>query len=368
MKKILLKLFTSFSLFVFGLSISFACTDFRLIAQDGTVVVARSMEFAFDMKSNLMSSPQEKEFKMTTPNQKPGLTWKAKYGYVFLDGFDLGIPIDGLNEAGLSYEALLFPGEAGYQTIPEGKDAQAISYVNFGDWVLGNFKTVDEVRAALNNIYVYEEKLPALDNNVFPLHFSIYDLSGKGIVVEYVDGEMNVYDNEIGVMTNSPTYDWHLTNLRNYVNLSPVTPKPIIDNGITFAATGQGAGMVGLPGDISPPSRFVKMAIMTKTVTPALDKTGAVNLAQHIINNVDIPLGFVREPQKGNEVTNELTQWVVFKDLTHKVIYYRTYDDLTLRSIDLSQVDLAAGATPLKMPIESKQFIMDMTQQFVGNP
>ncbi|MFI4954286.1 MAG: linear amide C-N hydrolase, partial [Gammaproteobacteria bacterium] len=166
---------SSIALFLLGMSISYACTDFRLQATDGTVLISRSMEFAMDMKSNLISSPQEKEFNSTAPNGKPGLSWNAKYGYVFLDGLDLGVPVDGMNEVGLSLEALLFPGEAEYQTVPGGREQQALSYLSFGDWVLGNFKTVDEVREALKDIYLFEEKLPQLNDTVFPLHYSIFD-------------------------------------------------------------------------------------------------------------------------------------------------------------------------------------------------
>lgn len=355
------------ALLLSGMSLALACTDFRLVAADGSVLITRSMEFAIDMKSNLMTSPRGREFKTTTPNQKEGLSWKSKYGYLFLDGMGLGVPLEGMNEHGLAYEALLFPGEAEYQTIPENKEKRAISYVNFGDWILGNFKTVDEVREALQHVYVYEQTLPQLNNAVFPIHFSIYEASGKGIVVEYVKGELHIYDNHIGVMTNSPTYDWHITNLRNYVNLTPVSPKPIVDNGVTFSATGQGAGMLGLPGDISPPSRFVKMAVMSKTVNTPADALAALNTAQHMINNVDIPLGFVREAQKEGTATNELTQWVVFKDLTHKILYYRTYDDLTLHAVDMNKLDFSENAPALKMPIASKPFILDMTPQFMGS-
>lgn len=367
MKKLITNIAISSAFFLGSMSLALACTDFRVVAKDGTVVIARSMEFSMDMKSNIMTSPRGKVFNTTTPNKLPGLSWKAKYGYVYVDGLGLGVPLDGMNEQGLAYEALLFPGEAGYQRIPANKDAQAVSYVNFGDWILGNFKTVDEVRAALKKIYVYEATIPSLNNAVFPVHFSIYDASGKGIVVEYVKGIMKIYDNHIGVMTNSPTYDWHLTNLRNYVNLTPVTPTPVVDAGVTFAATGQGAGMVGLPGDISPPSRFVKIALMSKTVLQPADSTGAVNLAQHMMNNVDIPLGFVRESQKENASTNELTQWVVFKDLKHKILYYRTYEDLSLHAVDMSKLDFSETASQLKMPMASKQFVFDMTPELLGS-
>ena len=350
-------------MFIIGLTTVWACTSFRLTAVDGTVLIARSMEFAQDMQSNLMTRVQGTPFNTQTANGKTGLSWTAKYGYIFLDSLNLGIPADGMNEEGLSMEALLFPGEAKYQAVPAGEEKQAVSYVHFGDWVLGNFKTVDEVRAALPTIYVFEEKLPELNNAVFPLHYSIFDASGKGIVVEYVEGNLNIHDH-MGVMTNAPTYDWQVTNLRNYVQLSPTNPKPVIAKGVTYAATGQGAGMLGLPGDISPPSRFVKMAVMLNTVLQPKTALDALNLSQHMMNNVDIPRGFVRVVDDHNTATMETTQWVIFKDLTHKKLYYRTYDDLTLRAVDLAKLDFSKNAKPLKMSISNSTPMVEVTDQF----
>lgn len=340
-----------------------ACTDFRLTAKDGSVLISRSMEFAVDMQSNLRTSPRNRQITTTSNNKTPAMSWKAKYGYLYVDGFNQDVALDGMNEMGLSMEALYLPGEAQYQMVPAGKDSQSLPYIYFGDWVLGNFKSVDEVRQALSSIYVFEQTIPALGNMIFPLHFAIYDSTGKGIVVEFVKGKTNIFDNDVGVLTNSPTYDWQVTNLRNFVNLSPYNPTPIVANGLTFAGTGQGAGSVGLPGDVSPPSRFVKMSFMLKTTYPAPDATSAVNLAQHIINNVDIPAGLVRAVSNGKE-SFETTQWVVFKDLTHKVLYYRTYNDMSLRSIAMDKLNFTDTAPALKMPMSQAPTIIDMTTMF----
>lgn len=340
-----------------------ACTDFKLTGKDGTIIVTRSMEYALDFHSNLRTSTRNREFIMTAPDNKPAMKWKAKYGYVYLDGLDTDIAVDGMNEKGLSFEALYLPTLAQYQEIPAGKEAKALPYINFGDWVLSSFDTVDQVKDAVKNIYVFAQDLPNLNNMVFPLHYAIYDASGKGIVVEYIDGKLHVYDN-IGVMTNSPAYSWHLTNLNNYVHLTPTNPNPIVENGVKFAATGQGYGMIGLPGDISPPSRFVKVATLLHVLIPTADAGTTLNAAEHVINNVDIPLGLAREPSNG-AASNELTQWVVFKDLTHKVFYYRTYNNLTLHSVSFDKLNFAANAQRLKMPIASPETIIDMNEEFL---
>lgn len=347
-----------------GINNALACTDFRIMAKDSTALVTRSMEFALDLKSNIRTSPRGRIFNTTAPDDKPGLSWKAKYGYVFLDGLNVDMAVDGLNEKGLSFGALYLPILAQYQTVPTGQNQQALPYFQIGDWILSNFETVDQVQQALQKIYVFPAKLSGMGGMIFPLHFSVYDASGKGIVIEYIAGKMTVHNNQIGVLTNSPAYNWHLTNLNNYVHLLPQNPNPVVDNGVTFAATGQGFGMVGIPGDISPPSRFIKIATMQRVIVQPNDAVSLVNMAQHLINNVDIPLGLAREPNKGN-YTNESTQWVVFKDLTHKVFYYRTYDNLTLRSVDLTKLNFADNSARLKMPIASNAAIQNVSDIFL---
>lgn len=366
MKHLRMSLILSLLLSFISIDNSYSCTDFRITAKDGTTIITRSMEFAIDFNSNLRSSPRGRTFNTTTLNGNSGLSWKSKYGYVYLDGMNIDAAIDGMNEQGLTFEALYLPNFAKYQTIPSGQDKNALPYAYFGDWILGNFKTVDEVRQALPKIYVFANKVPGMGDMIFPLHFAIYDTSGNGLVVEYVNGKLTTYDNKIGILTNSPTYNWHLNNVNNYVHLAPTNPQPVIDEGVKFAATGQGFGMIGLPGDISPPSRFIKTMALTKVVLQPDDAKDALNLAEHIINNVDIPRGLAREPNNGKYI-NETTQWVVFKDTTHKVFYYRTYNDLSLRAVSLSKVDFSENASRLKMPIASQGYVKDLTDQFVNS-
>lgn len=339
------------------------CTDFKLTAKDGTHLITRSMEFGQDLQSNLRSSPRGRSFTTITPNNKAGLTWKSLYGYLYIDGFNMDASFDGMNETGLTFEYLYLPGETEYQSIPEGKDAQSVPYFLFGDWVLSNFKTTDEVKLALKEIYVSSAIIPQLGNAVLPAHASIYDASGKGIVVEFYNNKINVYDN-IGVMTNSPKYDWQVTNLRNYLNLSATNPDSIIQDGMTYTVTGQGSGALGLPGDASPPSRFVKTSFMVKNVYPAEDASGLINLAEHIINNVDLPAGFVRSPDK-NGVSTDTTEWVVFKDITHKILYYRTYNNMTIRSVDMGKIDFTEKAALLKMPLSTLPYQQNVTNTFL---
>ena len=124
-----------------------------------------------------------------------------------------------------------------------------------------------------------------------PVHYLVTDASGKAIVIEFLKGELKVFDAPLGVLTNAPSYDWHETNMRNYVNLSPVAlPDKKIEN-LDFKPLGGGSGMIGLPGDFTPPSRFVRAVAFTQTARPT--KTGGESMYElfRILDNFNVPLG-----------------------------------------------------------------------------
>lgn len=322
----------------------FACTHIKLTAKDGSVVIGRSMEFGPKLETDIYTVSRETKFESTTPDAKPGMHWQAKYGYLALDGFHL-FPVSGMNEKGLSFDGLYFPGFAEYQTYDVNQASNAMPYYMIGDYILGNFSNITEIKDALPKLTVYAKALVhAGENVVFPLHFVVTDKQGQSIAIEFTRGQLHIYDNKVGVFTNSPSYPWHVTNLSNYINLSPNAPAPIVKDGVTYNATGQGAGAIGLPGDYTPPGRFVRMAYLVNTAKPVDDARGAVNLSQHILNNVDIPYGAVRG-KLGNASPDEMdsTQWIVIKDLAHHVLYFRSYSDLVLQKIDMRQLKFDSG-------------------------
>jgi len=327
-----------------------ACTDARIVAEDGSVLTARTMEFGPPLESRLVVRPRGTKLVSPAPNDAKGLNWTAKYGYAYMDGFKLDGVTDGLNEAGLGFGALYLPGHTTYETVAPADNAKAVSNVKFGAWVLSQFATVDEVKAALSSVRVWGEPVAALGDTPVPVHFVIHDANSKSLVLEWVDGKVTVHDNTVGVVTNSPTYDWHMTNLRNYVNVTPVDPKPVKIGGITYAATGQGAGLLGIPGDPTPASRLVQTAAALHFATKPKNAAQALVLAQKLMNRVDIPSGLIRDFGSG-ERYDDMTQWVVFRDHANKVYYYRTYEDMTLRALDLKKVDLSPGAPARRMPI-----------------
>ena len=162
-------------------------------------------------------------------------------------------------------------------------------------------------------------------------------------MVEPVDGTLKVHDAPLGVMTNAPTYDWHMTNLSNYVNLSVNDIDQTKVGGVTVPAFGAGTGLLGLPGDFTPPSRFVRAVVYSKAAVPNQTAEDAVFAAFHILNQFDIPKGSVMNSAVG-EPTAEITEWTSVADLKNLRWYFRTREDQSIRMVDLKQaLDAAKG-------------------------
>lgn len=317
-----------------------ACTDFVVKAEDGSYVCGRSMEFGIALNSKLFSHARGEVRTSSTPDGKAGIKWTSKYGYVALDGVGLGICVDGMNEKGLSCGFLWFPG-AKYQSVDANNDANIFA-CDLGDWILGNFATVEEVKAAISKTRVWCKFVPELGQEP-PVHVALHDALGHNLVIEFIDGEQKIYDNPNGVLTNAPSFDWQTTNLKNYIQVSAANPQPLQVQGTVLAPPGQGSGFLGIPGDWTPPSRFIRSTAMLHFAKTPADHREAVNLSEHILNAVDIPRGDVRPTDNG--VANaDYTQWAVIKDLTNRVLYFRDYGNLTLRSIDLKKETLTPGS------------------------
>ncbi len=361
MRKLLLICFCLYA------SFAFTCTHFRLIAKDGSVVIGRSMEFGPNLETDIYTVNRKTAFSSKTPDGKQGLSWKAKYGYLALDGFHL-FPVSGMNEEGLSFDLLYFPGLAQYEPYDSHQAANSMPYYHIADYLLGNFSTVDEIKQVLPKLNVYAQPLQyAGQSVVFPVHYIVTDKKGNSIAIEYEGGKLNIYDDATGIFTNSPNYPWQNTNLNNYVSLTPHSPAPIVKDGISYSATGQGGGALGLPGDYSPPSRFIRTAFLVSTAMRMDNAEKTVNLAEHILNNVDIPYGAIRGP-KGSAVPGSMdfTQWIVMKDLTHHVLYFRSYSDLTVQKVEMSRLKFEPGAPKLRMVlVDDESHIIDATGRFL---
>lgn len=339
-----------------------ACTDFLITAKDGTHVNGRSMEFAAPLNTAITTYPKQQERQSTAPNNQKGLKWTSKYGFVAATTLGLDFPVDGINDQGLSIGFLWLPGTE-YEPIPSEQSNKALFLGDFGTWLLGNFATIEEVKKALPEVLVWCPPMPELNHTIPPIHLTIHDASGKSLAVEFIKGKKQIHDNPIHVLTNYPTFDWHLTNLGNYISLKAINAAPVDLSNMVINAPGQGSGLLGIPGDWTPPSRFIRIATFKEFVVPAKNSEEAMNLASQLLYTVNIPLGDIRS-KAGKDASVELTQWVVIKDLTNKIFYYHTYQDLTWHKIDMNKLNLKPGDKTVTLPMSTTQHFIDDTASF----
>jgi choloylglycine hydrolase len=347
-----------------GATSASACTGIFLKNADGTFVHGRTLEFGIPVAIDFAVEPRGYNFTGSTP-LGDGKKWTTKYGALGAIAFgNLGI-MDGINETGLAIGTFYFPTYAEYTPTTPQNQAKSMSSIDFSNWILTQFSSVDEVRAAIENgeAIVAPTLIPGWPGGVQPFHWIVTDKGGKSLVIEPIGGKLVLYDNPLGILTNSPSFDWHKTNLRNYIALSPRDAPPVKLDGKTFQSFGMGAGMLGLPGDFTPPSRFVRAAVFSATAFPATDASAGVFSGFHILNNFDIPHGVARTDQGGGVHADE-TLFTVMRDPQNLRMYYKSYSDQTIRMVDLNRFDLNAKDV-MKLPTASDtQPVVDMSGKF----
>jgi choloylglycine hydrolase len=207
--------------------------------------------------------------------------------------------------------------------------------MQFVSWVLSQFSSIDQVKAAINNI-----NLVTLNHKIGAVHWRIAQPDGRMVVLEVVGGAPHFYENTLGVLTNAPGFQWHMTNLNNYVNLVPGSASDkTIKSGITLEPLGHGSGMLGIPGDFTSPSRFERAAFF-QTTAPVWD-TGFETVVQafHILNNFDIPIGSQHLRADIPKGLPSATQFTAVTDQKAMKFYYRTAWNSNIRCIDLNSID-----------------------------
>lgn len=317
-----------------------SCTDFLVKTSDGTRIVGRSMEWGADLRSHVWKYPRGESRSSQTAEGGKALSWQSKYGYLAVDANNMPLAIDGMNEKGLSVGMLWMPGTV-YQDVANVNPSQTVSLLDLDHWLLASFTTVAEVKEAIAKVTIWAPQM-AEWGGIPTAHLAIHDATGASAVIEFVDGQQKIYDNPASVLTNAPTFDWHKTNLNNYVNISASNAEPIQVRNTVLAPPGQGGGFLGIPGDWTPPSRFVRTCAMLGFAKPTANAKDGINLTLHILNAVDIPLGDVR--QADNQLNHsDYTQWVLVKDLTNRILHFRSYDNLTVRAIDMKNLNFNAG-------------------------
>lgn len=339
-----------------------ACTGIQLQTKDGTFVSGRTLEFGVFLDSSIIVVPRNYVFVGQT-SRGDGKKWKTKYASIGIMLADKEVILDGINEKGLSVGSFYFPGFAKYSVTTAKNQSISMSSSDIMQWIVSQFATVDEVRVAIENneVAISPVLTPGFPPEIQPFHFVVYDKNGKSLVIEPLDGKLVLYENPVGVMTNSPTFDWHMTNLRNYVALNPNNVPPVSIFGKTFKQLGQGSGMLGLPGDFTPPARFVRAAVFSAIAIPEKSAKKGILQVFHILNNFDIPVGVARDKHKG-VIHSDYTMLTVARDSKNIRYYYNSYDDQTIRMIDLSKCDLNAK-TIKKISTRSEQPIVNMTSK-----
>ncbi len=331
---------------------AFACTGITIKTAKNELIQARTVEYGDGyLNSELVITPRGQHFQSLTPAGKTGLKWTNKYGYV---GISMMYPMfigEGMNEKGLSAGIFYFPHSGSLANFNAKTADNSLSDIEFVKWALGNFSTVDEVKAALKQVQIVSLEMPTG-------HWRIADKQGNNVVLEIVDGgKVHFYDNKVGVLTNAPDYPWHIKNLNNYINLYAGNATNYQDNGEQIFSFGAGTGMLGLPGDITPPSRFVRAFFYLKTLRTPADAQSATLNAFHILNNFDIPIGLEYSAANKDRIAKGLlsaTQWTSVSDLSNGLFYYKTMYQSKINKVDLNAINFAT-VKPQNIAFDTKE-------------
>ena len=339
-----------------------ACTGIVLHADDGTTVAARTMEFGLDLESDLVAVPAGTEFTTLALNpDESGFTYTTKYGFGGANAFSERIIIDGLNTEGLYFGVFYFAGAVKLEELTLDNQDYAISSEELGNWVLGQFATVEEVKQAIPEITIVGTPIEAIGGPA-PVHYAVTDASGAAIVIEYTADGLRIHDNTVNVVTNNPPYDWHLTNLQNYIGLTAENHEQITIARQTLHPFGQGTGMAGLPGDFTSPSRFVRAVAFANTGLPNETADDAIFEAFHILNAFDIPKGSIRETEN-DQVAMDYTIWTSASDTKNLIYYFKTYKTQAVESIDIVKV-LDGLDAPATLKMDTGFVVRDRTSEF----
>ena len=323
------------------------CTSLTIQTTAGDQFLARTMDFAFELGGRPVVMPRNHHFDSVTnangfdsPYSFVG-TGRDLNGYIF---------VDGVNEHGVSAAALYFSGQAHFSQQTK-TDKVNLAPHEVLMWILGNVKSTAELGERLADLNVMEAAAPLL-NIVVPLHWIISDKSSSTYVLELEDDGVHYMKNSVGVMTNTPDFEWHFKNLSNYVNLQP-DPHPSRQYGdLTVNAFGPGTGALGMPGDYTSVARFVRTVFMRQHTDKVATDAEAVNALSHMLNSVEIPKG-VKMQANG---TPDYTQYRAYMSMNEPAFYMQPYADQTITRVALTPALMTAA--------QPTEFELNATQQF----
>jgi len=342
----------SASLILSNFSTSSACTTMMMQDANGNAYEARTMEWGGALPDCLNYFPTGLPIQSLTPDGKPGLSFKTKHGFVAVSIKNLSsnpkqvTVAEGANDQGLSLSLNAFFGAS----VPpvDSDDSKVLSALDFGAWALGNFQNVAQVKQALANkeVSIWLPPIALVGNKTAPIHFALWDKTGAGIVVEFSNGKVNVYDNPVGVMTNGPEFPWHLENLNNYAQLSNVDRNNGTFGSLKVSPPDGGNALAGVPSTQIASGRFVKAAFYTTYVRKAKTPAEAIQTMSHVINNFDRPYDLSIDPPGSNAeaaaavagVGGEVTLFTTMNDLAQNQFYIRSINAMNFSKVDLTKL------------------------------
>lgn len=305
----------------------------------------RTLDYDFSYSEEVTVTPRNYPFSFRNIG-----TAESHYAIIGMAYIQQNYPLyyDAANEKGLCMAGLNFVGNAKYGRTASGKDN--IAQFELIPWILSKCSTVKEAVTLLENINItdtpFSDRLP-----VAQLHWIIAD-SEDAITVESVASGINIYKNPVGVLTNNPPFDHQLFNLNNYMSLSPKSPKNSFSDKLSLGTYSRGMGALGLPGDLSSQSRFVRAAFVKMNSVSGSTEPESVNQFFHILGSV--------EQQRGScEVSDgkfEITVYTSCINADKGIYYYTTYDNHQITSVNMHNEDLD-GSSLIHYPLVSGEQI-----------
>jgi choloylglycine hydrolase len=327
-----------------------ACTGIMLRPADGGTVAARTIEWAAeDMTSYYVVVPRGQVLYSMLPGGFQGRSFKARYGYVGLSVEQKEFMVEGINEKGLSAGLFYFAAYGQYEAYDEDNFDSNISDFQLVSYILGNCADIEDVKRVMRDVHVH-----GIDPRASTVHWRFVEPGGRQVVLEIIDGKCVYYENELGVLTNSPSFDWHLTNLNNYMNLSPGRVGPKDMGRMQLRSISGGTGLLGLPGDFSSTSRFVRAAFLQSTAPVLANSSKTVIQAFHILNSFDIPIGAQYDEGQAIPDLPSATQFTAVSDLMGRKLYWKTMHNSEIRCIDLSKINFAK-VKYISKPLDTKK-------------
>ena len=313
------------------------CTCITLNNPD--LYFGRNLDLNYLFNETVTITPRNYLFKL-----KNGQDYHNKYALIGMATVVKEYPLyaDAMNERGLAMAGLNYPHHKMYPGVKEG--AYNLSAFELIPFVLGQATTVKEAVKILENIWLNDLSF-APNVPVSLLHFMISD-KDESVVVEHSDEGLKIYHNPYGVMTNNPSFPYHLENIKNYMHLSPENSENRLSKKLDLEVNCEGMGAIGLPGDFSSPSRFVKAVFLKANSVSKDDEMANVTQFFHILDNISMVKGAVITADGSLDITT-YNSCISAKTLTY---YYKTYDNYQISAISLLNEDLD-GDLLIKYPL-----------------